>query len=163
MNKVEIDECNKLMEVINEKQARLSHLKAAKAAKRCQRFEQVESVLSSIQLSISVRNDADIHLKDISDVTDSENELKMFLCASEQAKLDFRPASGSLLLTAGTSQDSSKKLTQAVDDIRTIDIRPGVVDSAICLATKLTEHGEKVHLAAIQCAARGGLVKTDVP
>lgn len=161
MKTMDIEECNRLIQETREKQARLEQLKELKVNKRKEQFESVHSLKITLQKGFSVQNEVANCFSDIEKVIESENDLKMFLCSSEQAKLDVKSSDGSMLIAAGTTQKSSQNLVKGLKEINSSLAGPDSVNSALEFVSNLTERGDRTYLAAVTCATRGELVKPE--
>ena len=160
MKKEDIEQCDRLMQVINGKEARLAELKASKKNRQPQ--SSIESLKSNIQKkSILVLDEVGQCFKELSNLSDAEHDLKMLLCSCEQAKLDVNSGSGSLLVSSGTTRESSQKLVDGLNDINGGDIDANSASSAVESVADLVKLGERTHLTAVRCATRGELVKTE--
>ena len=161
MKTTDIEECNRLIQETREKQARLEQLKELKVSKRKEQFESVYSLKTTLQRGFNVQNEVASCFADIEKVIESENDLKMFLCSSEQAKLDVKSGDGSMLVAAGTTQKSSQNLVKGLKDINSSVVGPDSVNSALDFVSNLTERSDRTYLAAVTCATRGGLVRPE--
>lgn len=164
MKATDIEECNRLIKETREKEARLEQLKELKelkVSKRKEQFESVRSLKITLQRGFNVQNEVADCFADIEKVIESENDLKMFLCSSEQAKLDVKSGDGSMLIAAGTTQKSSQNLVKGLKDINRSVAGPDSVNSVLDFVSNLTERSDRTYLAAVTCATRGGLVKPE--
>lgn len=161
MKTTDIEECNRLIQETREKQARLEQLKDLKVRKRKEQFESVNSLKITLKRSFEVQKEVADCFSDIEKVIESENDLKMFLCSSEQAKLDVRSSDRSMLIAGGSTQKSSQNLVKGLKDINSCVAGPDPVNAALDSVSNLTERSDRTYLAAVTCATRGGLVKPE--
>lgn len=158
----EIEQCDKLLAEIAQKRLRLTELMARKESRsRSRNSPLVNSMEDTLKEGVKVLSEVSECLKKVEQVVEKGNDLKMSICCAEQVKLDSKPGSGSLLIAAGSTRESSQKLADGLTDLSATEMTSQPIASVVESVQKLTEIGERTYLAAAQCLTRGELIKTD--